>query len=256
MSILHSDIHTGRLSFNTLLAFSLGIHITFWGAALLFRNSNAPLPHLQSISVEIDSVDSAAKKEKSKVKELPAAKPATVQKQSEVAVSSRPATPVQQPEAQPLAKKEEMSLPSQAKSIAASPALPVTPQQTATVQPKAPPVKQSLAIAGKGATVAAQPNAISREYVSRIRDLIDRQKEYPLMARKSGAEGTVYIKFVISRDGRLKRAEVSRSSGRRILDNAAINAVNRVNRFPAVPESMEEAELNFELPLAYKIAGN
>jgi len=254
--MFHSDMSAGQISFTTLLAVSLGIHITFLGGALLFRSSNDPLPHLQCIAVEFKSMDSADKEEKPKSRELPTAKTAVVQNSKEVTASSSPSAPAQKAEAQPLAKKEEMQLPVQAKAVVATPALAAVPRQPAPVQPKVPPAKLSLAAAGKAAPVAVHPSAISREYTSRIRDLIDQQKEYPVMARRSGAEGTVYIRFSLARDGRLKRAEVSRSSGRRILDNAAVNAVNRVSRFPAVPESMEEAELNFELPLAYKIAEN
>lgn len=256
MSILQSDIPAGKISFNALLAISLGIHITILGGALLFRSSNTPLPHLQSITVEIKSMDSPDEKVEPNVKKLPTAIPVTVQKKSVVAASSIPAMPVQQTEALPLAKREEMLLPSQTKTIMAVPELATVGQQPAKVQPKASFAAQSVASAGKASPVAAQPNAISREYTSRIRALIDQQKEYPLMARRSGTEGTVYIKFFLARDGKLKRAEVSRSSGRSILDKAAINAVTSVNRFPAVPEAMEGSELSFELPLAFKIAGN
>jgi len=256
MSILQSDIHAGKISFNLLLALSLGVHMIFLAGALLSPSSNASLPHLQSITVEIRNIDSPDMEKKLKVKALPTAKPATVQKKIEVAASISPTTPVQQTEALPLTKKDEMPLPARAQTIRATPALPAVTQQQATEPPKTSSVVQPIAAAGKAVPVAAQSNAISREYTSRIRALIDQQKDYPVMARKSGAEGTVYIRFVLARDGRLKRATVSRSSGRSILDRAAINAVNRVNRFPAVPESMEESELNFELPLAYKLAGN
>ena len=255
MSILQSDIPAGKISFNTLLAFSLGIHITFLGGALLFRSSNAPLPHLQSISVDIKNIDFPDKVVKSDVKKLSTAQPAPVQKKSVKAGSGSPEVPLQQAEIQPLANKEVMPLPVQVKPVVSAPPLAVVSRLPATVQPKAP-VQQTTAAAGKAAPVASQSSSIGREYASRIRELIDQQKEYPVMARRSGTEGTVYIKFVIARDGRLKQAEVSRSSGRRILDKAAIDAVTRVNRFPAVPEVMEGAELNFELPLAFKIAGN
>lgn len=246
---IQNDIHAGRISFNTLLALSLAIHITFLGGAALFQSSsNAPLPQLQSISVEINSIDSPAKAVNPKISKLSTARPATAQKRSAVATS------VQRDEIHPPAIKEELPFPAQAKTVLTAPPLAAVSQPSA-VQPEAP-VHQAAAAAGNAGTIATQANSIDKVYTTRVRELIDRQKEYPLMARKSGAEGTVYIKFVLARDGSLKRAEVSRSSGRRILDKAAINAVTAVRRFPAVPASMEGAELNFELPLTYKIAGH
>jgi len=254
-SFLHNDIPAGKISFNALLALSLGIHIIFLGGALLFRGYTPPLPHLQSITVDIKNIDLPAKAVKPDVKERSTAQPVTVKEKIAVAGSSSPAVPLQQAEIQPLAKKEEMPLLVQAKPVVSAPPAAAVSRMPTALQPKAPVQQTSTAI-GRAAPVAPQPHAIGKEYTSRVRALIDQQKEYPLMARKSGTEGTVYIKFVLARDGRLKQAEVSRSSGRRILDRAAIEAVTRVSRFPAVPDDVVDSELNFELPLAFKIAGN
>jgi len=255
MMSIQSDMPAEKRAFSALLALSLGLHITLSGAALLFNSSNAPLPHLQSITVEIKCTDFPAKEVKADVKKLSAPQPAPLEKKCVTAGSSSPAVPLQQADIQPLAKKEEMPLPLQAKTSVAAPPLAAISRLPATVQPKAL-LQQTTTAPGNAAPVAPQPNSVGKEYTSKVRELIDQQKEYPLLARRIGAEGTVYIKFILARDGRLKQAEVSRSSGRRILDKAAIDAVTRVNRFPAVPDDMVGPDLNFELPLAFKIAGN
>lgn len=253
MSILQSDIPAGKISFNTLLALSLGIHITFLGGALLFRSSSNPsLPQLQNITVEIQSIDSPAKEVVTKGKERSTARPATAHEKSAMASSSSPAMPVKQPETLPPVRKEKMLHAVQAEALVTAPPLGVAPDTPATVQPKAA-LPSPVVVPAAAAT---QSSSVGRSYTSMVRNLIDQQKEYPVMARRSRFEGTVYIKFILARDGRLKHAEVSRSSGRRILDKAAINAVTRVNRFPAVPESMNGSELSFELPLVYKITGD
>lgn len=255
MSMLQSEIHAGKISFNVLLALSLGIHITFLGgAALMHSRSSYPLPHLQSINVEIDSIEVPDNEVNPRVREQSLTRPAIVQAKSEMATERRPAKPLQQPEALIPAKTAEMPLPLQAKtSLGARPSM-AAPLPAAPAQPEMP--LQQPAASGKARTGVPLPDSTGRAYTALIRGMIDQQKEYPLMARKSGAEGTVYIKFVLARDGRLKRTEVSRSSGKNILDRAAINAVTRVNRFPTVPESMEGTEFSFELPLTFKIAGN
>lgn len=254
MSMLQCTIQKENIPFNALLAISLGIHIILLGGAVLLRGSSATLPHLQSITVEIKNIDFPEKEVAPKVKELSTARPAAVQAKSEAPPPVSPAAAVQRAEIQPSAKLEEMPLPVQAPAAPAARPVPAAlPLAAAAPKPSLP---QSVATPGKAAAAAAQSTTVGREYTAVIRGLIDQQKEYPLMARKTGAEGTVFIRFVLARDGRLKRAEVSRSSGRSILDKAAVNAVTSVSRFPPVPEALEGAELNFELPLLYKIAGN
>ena len=48
---------------------------------------------------------------------------------------------------------------------------------------------------------------------------------YPRMARRRGCEGTVLIKVLVTREGKVMEAKVSQSSGHRILDRAALNTV-------------------------------
>jgi periplasmic protein TonB len=256
MSIWQRDIDEGQFSLNAFLVLSLGIHLVFLGGAVLVRwSSPSPLPHLQSIIVEIDRIDSTTNELKPRVKEPARAEPAPVPTKSDSAVSSRPVTPVQPAEMQPPAKKEEMVLQAQTKTVVTAPPAAIAPAPPADLPPK-PPLQQAVAAAGTAAKGVPQQSAAGREYTALIRGMIDQQKEYPLMARKAGTEGTVYVRFALTRDGRLKRAEVSRSSGRIILDKAAVNAVKNVARFPPVPDALEGAELNFELPLLYKIDGN
>ena len=50
---------------------------------------------------------------------------------------------------------------------------------------------------------------------------------YPLIAKKSGWEGTVLVRVTVETNGRASQVVVSRSSGRKVLDNAAVNAVKR-----------------------------
>lgn len=50
-----------------------------------------------------------------------------------------------------------------------------------------------------------------------------------------GMTGSVVIVYVIGRDGRLVRAEIEKSSGHSLLDQAALQAVRRA-RFGPMPE--------------------
>lgn len=48
---------------------------------------------------------------------------------------------------------------------------------------------------------------------------------YPRMARRRGCEGTVLIKVLVTREGKVKEANVGQSSGYGVLDRSALKAV-------------------------------
>ena len=50
---------------------------------------------------------------------------------------------------------------------------------------------------------------------------------YPRIAKKSGWEGTVLVRVTVETNGRASKVVVSRSSGRKVLDDAAVKAVKR-----------------------------
>jgi protein TonB len=110
-----------------------------------------------------------------------------------------------------------------------APALPVQPQQLPkpveppkTVEPPAPPQAPRSNPAAESA------------YQSRARSEIDKQKRYPEEAQQLGMTGTVLVSYSIARDGHLLHAEIAQSSGFKLLDQAALQAVQRT-RFEAMP---------------------
>lgn len=110
-----------------------------------------------------------------------------------------------------------------------APALPVQPQQPVKtaeppkpVEPPAPP-PQPL----------SNP-AAENGYQARARAEIDKQKRYPDEAQQLGMTGTAVVSYTIARDGRLLRAEIAQSSGFKLLDQAALQAVQRT-RFETMP---------------------
>ena len=48
---------------------------------------------------------------------------------------------------------------------------------------------------------------------------------YPLIARRRGYEGTVWLKVFVDRKGTVRQVKVDRSSGHRVLDRAALKSV-------------------------------
>ena len=56
---------------------------------------------------------------------------------------------------------------------------------------------------------------------------------YPRIAKKSGWEGTVLVRVTVEKNGRASKVDVSRSSGHKVLDDAALKAIKRWTFRPA-----------------------
>jgi TonB family protein len=56
---------------------------------------------------------------------------------------------------------------------------------------------------------------------------------YPLLARKRGYQGTVFLEVLVSKDGKATSIRLSKSSGYKILDRAAIKGVRDWLFYPA-----------------------
>lgn len=64
-------------------------------------------------------------------------------------------------------------------------------------------------------------------------------------------EGTVLVKFSINRDGRVLDARVARSSGVKVLDSEALQAVKRASPFPLPPTLVSPLRMTFDQPVIF-----
>ncbi|MEK6528298.1 MAG: energy transducer TonB [Nitrospirota bacterium] len=79
-----------------------------------------------------------------------------------------------------------------------------------------------------------------------IRNAIEKAKTYPVLARKMGLDGTVYIGFRISPQGEPQDIKIIKSSGVRILDAATMDIVKKAAPFPSVNAPVE-------VPVVFKL---
>lgn len=91
-------------------------------------------------------------------------------------------------------------------------------------------------------------------YLAILKEMIERSKEYPLMARRGGMEGTVRIRCALGRNGDLQDAAVIKPSGYTILDKAALRAVRSAGRFPRVPSEIRGEAFSFVAPITFRLA--
>ncbi len=94
---------------------------------------------------------------------------------------------------------------------------------------------------------------LSRDYQSRLQRLVERHKYYPLQARRKGAQGKATVSFTVRRDGKIENIVLSRSSGKSILDQAAISTIKRISKAPPFPNSIKRSKWRFDMPITYNL---
>lgn len=88
---------------------------------------------------------------------------------------------------------------------------------------------------------------------AQLRADLQRYFEYPLLARRRGWEGTVWLAFTVAPDGVLERIHVARGSGYDALDHAAIVALRRVDQMREASAWLNGRALDMELPVIYRL---
>ena len=99
---------------------------------------------------------------------------------------------------------------------------------------------ESFSSKSRGASEGNKGDGVlSAEIFELIRNSIERAKTYPVIARKRGIEGTVYISFKINAQGKPQELKILKSSGSNILDTATRDIVKRAAPFPYVDSPVE-----------------
>ena len=79
--------------------------------------------------------------------------------------------------------------------------------------------------------------------------------QYPKSARRNGQEGSLVLKVVIARNGKVTNVSIAEGSGFSILDKAAIAAVKKASPYPAIPEDIRNDNFSFSVPIAFALQG-
>lgn len=92
-------------------------------------------------------------------------------------------------------------------------------------------------------------------YLQRLKEKIERVWQYPPQAAERGIYGDLYIKFTIDKRGKLVYVELLRTSGYRMLDDAAIKALNDAQPFWPLPEDWQKDSLTITGHFIYTLRG-
>jgi len=123
-------------------------------------------------------------------------------------------------------------------------------------EPPAPEVVQAQAQPEQVAVVTQQSSGEAKSggdakmmglYLGQINDHVQRAKINP----RSAIAGTVIMRFTIDVDGKLLSKEIAKSSGSKVLDDAATAALDRAAPFPPIPPEVSIKPLAFTQPFKF-----
>ncbi len=94
-----------------------------------------------------------------------------------------------------------------------------------------------------------------RGYLDMLRQKVESIWHYPKRAAEQGIYGDLLVRFVILKDGSLGEVKVLRTSGHRMLDTAAVDALRQGVPYWPLPEGWERQSLPITGRFIYNING-
>jgi len=88
-------------------------------------------------------------------------------------------------------------------------------------------------------------------YFAHIKRRIEQVWTYPPGAIANGLQGQLHLKFVLRNDGEVKTVELLRSSGYKVLDKEAWDAVVNAGPFGPFPPMIPDNELHITARFTY-----
>lgn len=199
------------------------LHVTVWWGFIHFKSEIVPPKPLSVVQVSL--LAPPAPPEPRVVPLQPP--PPKVERQPKPVVEKAISAPTPVPVMQPVAEHAVQQAP--VAVVSSSPSLPML------AQPASEPV--------------IEPPRYNAAYLS------NPPPAYPLSARRRGIEGTVLVRAEVAAGGECLRAELKKSSGAEVLDQAALEAVKKW-RFVPAKRGSQAVVAWVEVPITFKLENN
>lgn len=119
------------------------------------------------------------------------------------------------------------------------------PQQMATLTQESVAAQlQSSAKEKRGGDTTAHS-----AYLGELRTLLERGKVNP----RTTLVGTAVVRFKVGPNGEVMARRVVKSSGSKVLDDAALASVERAAPFPPIPKTLQRSELEISVPFRFTV---
>ncbi|MDR0587011.1 MAG: TonB family protein [Treponema sp.] len=147
----------------------------------------------------------------------------------------------------------EETVPASAESATVPAEISRTETSEAETREFSSPVAGSFVRPGQSGQSDLREDAIAR-YAAMIHGLIDRRKAYPYQARRQDQEGSVQLRFTLSRHGALTGDPVIEKNSRyRLLNESALEAVKNAAPYPPFPQEIPEDEMSFQITVSFSL---
>ncbi|WP_456450312.1 energy transducer TonB [Hydrogenimonas sp.] len=177
-------------------------------------------------------------------------------KPPEPVVKPEPPKPKPKPKPKSKPKKKKPVKKPTPKPTVVKKVVPPTPEPPKAPPPPPAPVALPAPVAKAPAAAPVDTAAIERakaDYLAKIRAAIEAHKYYPRISRKMRQTGTVEVQFTILPDGTIKSIEVLAPCRHKKLNKAAVRTLEKIGRFPPIPEKLDVSELSICVPIRYTL---
>jgi len=136
-----------------------------------------------------------------------------------------------------------------------SPAATVDPTvDTEVAQGAADGTKEGHPETGDPDTPEVDVAALMAQYRQRVARVVSRSRQYPRAAARAHIEGRVVIALMVDGSGSIVNATIYETSGHRILDQAALKAIQRLGSLPAPPAELTWTTRALHVPFVYRLS--
>lgn len=125
------------------------------------------------------------------------------------------------------------------------------PPQPKVSAPQAAPEQARVAAAPMPGASVEPPSATLPTWKGILLRHLERHKRYPSEAQRARHEGVTYVRFVMSRDGRVLSARIERPSGFASLDQEGLELLQRAQPLPPLPQDQPGESLEIVVPVQF-----
>ncbi|MBS0541117.1 MAG: energy transducer TonB [Proteobacteria bacterium] len=127
------------------------------------------------------------------------------------------------------------------------------PPQPKQSTPQAAPEQAQTAAAPRAGASAEPPSNSLPTWKGLLLRHLEKHKRYPSDAQSRRQEGVVYMRFTLSRSGRVLAARVERSSGVASLDKEGLDLLNRAQPMPPFPPDQPGESMDLVVPIQFAL---
>ena len=125
------------------------------------------------------------------------------------------------------------------------------PPQPKVSAPQAAPERARTAAAPTPGASVDPPSATLPTWKGLLLRHLERHKRYPSESQRARHEGVTYVRFTMSRDGRVIAMRLERASGFAALDQEGLDLLQRAQPLPPLPRDQPGESLEIIVPIQF-----